>query len=216
MKKIISLPNATAKKLTFTLLWIFILSISCKKELSSSSTSPPKPPPLPPTTDSLSIFTNQRPIGKTENDKKGAGIDVGLKFQSTVAGYVDGIKFYKTPGDSGTHIAQIFSRDGTQLSSKQFSNETDSGWQVVLLDAAIPIVANTTYIAAYYSSLGNYILTAYGLKTAVTNGPLIALADSTDGINGLFKYTSMPDLPDSGYLSSNYWVDIIFEKAGNN
>jgi hypothetical protein len=216
MKKIIGSPKTTAKKLACTLLWIFILSISCKKEQSSSSTSPPKPPPLPPTTDSFSIFTNQRPIGKTENDKKGAGIDVGLKFRSTIAGYVDGIKFYKTPGDSGTHIAQIFSLDGTQLSSKQFSNETDSGWQVVLLDAAIPIVANTTYIAAYYSSLGNYILTAYGLKTAITNGPLIALADSTDGINGLFKYTSMPDLPDSGYLSSNYWVDIIFEKAGNN
>jgi hypothetical protein len=29
-------------------------------------------------------------------------------------------------------------------------------------------------------------------------------------MNGLFKYTSMPVLPDSGYLSSNYWVDVIF------
>jgi hypothetical protein len=42
------------------------------------------------------------------------------------------------------------------------------------------------------------------------------LADGTDGIDGIFKYTSMPELPDSGYLSSNYWVDIIFVKPSGN
>jgi hypothetical protein len=216
MKTIIGLPNTTAKKLAFTLLWIFILSISCKKELSAVNTSTPPPQQTPPpTTDSFSIFTNQRPMGQTENDKKG-GIEVGLKFRSSVSGYAAGIKFYKSTGDSGTLSAQLYSRTGTLLASKAFANETDSGWQTVFFDAAIPIAANTTYIAAYYNGLGNYILTAYALKTAVTNGPLTALADSTDGFNGIFKYTNVPDLPDSGYLSSNYWVDIIFEKTGSN
>ena len=98
------------------------------------------------------------------------------------------------------------------MASKAVSSETDSGWQSVFFDNAVPIIADTTYIAAYYSSLGNYILTAYALKTAVTNGPLTALADSTEGLNGIFKYTSTPVLPDSGYLSSNYWVDVIFVK----
>jgi len=219
MKTIFGLPNTTAKKMAFALLWIFILSIACKKEQSSVYTSPnpsPTPSPAPASGNPLSIFTNQKPTGQTENDKKG-GIEVGLKFQSTVAGYADGIKFYKSTGDSGTLSAQLYSRTGTLLASKAFANQTDSGWQTVLFDAAIPIAANTTYIAAYYNSLGNYILTAYGLKTAVTNGPLTALADSTtDGFNGIFKYTNAPDLPDSGYLASNYWVDIIFEKAGSN
>ena len=210
MKKIIGLPNPTAKKVVFALLWIFILSISCKKELSSEQSSS-----TPPTTDSLSIFTNQKPAGQTENDKKDSGIEVGLKFQSTIAGNIAGIKFYKTPGDSGTRTAQLYSIAGSLLASKVANNETDSGWQSVLFDAAIPIAANTTYIAAYYSSLGNYISTVHGLKTAITNGPLTALADSTDGINGIFKYTNTPDLPDSGYLSSNYWVDIIFVKPNN-
>jgi hypothetical protein len=73
----------------------------------------------------------------------------------------------------------------------------------------VPIAANTTYIAAYHSSLGNYISLKYGLKTAITNGALTILADSTDGFNGTYKYTATPSAPDTGYLSSNYWVDVI-------
>jgi Domain of unknown function (DUF4082) len=202
----INISTLAARIAALAFMWIFVLSISCKKEISSepSITQPP------PTIDTFSIFTNQKPVGQTENDRKGAGIEVGLKFQTSIAGFVDGIRYYKTPGDSGTRTAQLYSINGTLLASMAVSNETDSGWQSVFFDTAIPIVADSTYIAAYYSSLGNYILTAYALKTSVTNGPLTALADSTDGINGLFKYTSMPVLPDSGYLSSNYWVDVIF------
>jgi hypothetical protein len=202
----INISTLPAEKAAFAFLWILVLSISCKKEISAE----PSIQEPPPTTDTFSIFTNQKPVGQTENDRKGAGIEVGLKFQTNVAGYVDGIRYYKTPGDSGTRTAQLYSTNGTLLASKAVSNETDSGWQSVLFDTAIPIVADSTYIAAYFSSLGNYILTAYGLKTAVTNGPLTALADSADGLNGIFKYTSTPVLPDSGYLSSNYWVDVIF------
>jgi hypothetical protein len=210
MKEIINLVNTTIKKAAFTLLCLFLLNISCTKEQSAIAPQPP-----PPITNTVSIFTNnQFPTGQTENDNTG-GIEVGVKFQSTVAGYAEGIKFYKTPGNIGTHTGQLYSPDGKLLASKVFTNETDSGWQRVLFATAVPIAANTTYIAAYYSGLGYYILTAFGLKTAITNGPLTALADSTDGINGLFKYTNSPDLPDSGYLSSNYWVDII-ENINNN
>jgi hypothetical protein len=213
--KIVSSLNRTAEKLAFTLLWIFILGISCKKDQSAEGPSQITSQ-TPPATDSFSIFTNQKPVGPTDNDRKGGGIEFGLKFQSSVAGYVDGIKFYKTSGDSGTRTAQLYSSGGTLLASKAVNNETDSGWQSVPFDTAIPVTANTTYIAAFYSSLGFYISTHYGLKTAVSNGPLTALADGTDGVDGIFKYTSMPDLPDSGYLSSNYWVDINFVTTSGN
>ncbi|MGH3626973.1 MAG: DUF4082 domain-containing protein, partial [Sciscionella sp.] len=104
-----------------------------------------------------------------------------------------------------------YSLDGTLLASQVFLNETDSGWQTAVFEAPVPIAADTTYIAAYHSSLGNYISTISGLETATTNGPLTALADSTDGVNGLFKYTDSPALPDGGYQASNYWVDIVEE-----
>ena len=199
MKTIMGLFGIATRKVIFTILGIYLLSISCTKELSAVA---------PPTTGSVSIFTTQVPMGPTYNDSTG-GIELGLKFQSSVAGYADGIKFYKTSGDAGTHTGQLYSSDGTLLASAVFTNETDSGWQRVLFATAIPIAANTTYIAAYFSSLGNYTSTVFGLKTAILNPPLTALADSTDGINGVYKYTNTPALPDSGYLSNNYWVDII-------
>jgi Domain of unknown function (DUF4082) len=193
------LLNKTGKKITFTLSCILLLGISCSKEYSYEGAAPAGP---------VSIFTNQFPVGQTENDSTG-GIELGLRFRSAVAGYIQGIKFYKTPGNNGTHTAQLYSFDGTLLGSAVFINETDSGWQTVLLANPIAISANTTYIAACHSSLGNYISTAYGLNTAVTNGPLTALADGADGINGLYKYTNTPAFPGLGNLSNNYWVDIV-------
>jgi Domain of unknown function (DUF4082) len=193
--------NKTNKKVTFPLSCILILGISCTKEYSKEDSAPSGP---------VSIFTNQIPSGPTENDSTG-GIELGVRFRSSVAGYIQGIKFYKTPGNNGTHTAQLYSFDGSLLASAAFINETDSGWQTILFANPIAIAANTTYIAACHSSLGNYISTAYGLNTAVTNGPLTALADGADGINGLYKYTNTPAFPGLGNLSNNYWVDVVEE-----
>jgi len=189
---------ATTRKLVFTP-FMLLLCTSCGKELSMEGQ---------PSLGTVSIFTNQIPDGQTENDDRG-GIELGLKFRSIVSGYADGIRFYKTLGDSGTHTAQLYSPDGTLLASQVFLNETDSGWQTASFESPVPIAADKTYIAAYHSSLGNYISTVSGMKTAITNGPLTALADSTDGENGLYKYTDTPGMPDTGYLASNYWVDIV-------
>ncbi|MDP4265706.1 MAG: DUF4082 domain-containing protein [Bacteroidota bacterium] len=200
MKKTIGLLKTIVKPGVFTLLWICLPGISCKKEQSAVA---------PPSAGPITIFTRQIPPVQTANDKTG-GIELGVKFQSLVDGKAEGVRFYKTPGNTGLHTAQLYSSDGTLLASKRFINETDSGWQFVLFDTIISITANTTYIAAYHSSLGNYISTVCGLKTEIINGPLTALADGEDGINGLYKYTNTPDLPDSGYNASDYWVDILF------
>jgi Domain of unknown function (DUF4082) len=190
------IPQKTACALS---LCIFLSCISCTKEYSNES---------PAMAGAVSIFTSQSPLGQTVNDGTG-GIELGMKFRSAIAGNILGIKFYKTAGNSGTHTAQLFSTDGTLLASAVFTNETDSGWQRAIFTSAIPIAANTTYIAAYHSSLGNYTFTAYGLHNAVTNPPLTGLADGTDGINGLYEYTNTPAFPTHGYDSNNYWVDVI-------
>ena len=210
MEKIVGFLNTAMKKSVFTLLCIFLVGISCKKETSGYTT--PAPPPPPPVLDSVSIFGTQAPTGKTENDSTTGGIvgiELGVKFRSSVSGNVDAIRFYKTPGNSGAHTAQLYTGTGTLLASQVFLTETDSGWQTLFLATPVAISANTTYIAAYFSSLGNYVSTANGLKTAVTNAVLTALADSTDGLNGVYKYTNTPSIPDSSNVSNNYWVDVI-------
>jgi hypothetical protein len=199
LKKNFRLLIKTIEKEVITMLCILLLVISCTKETSYEGL---------PVAQQVSIFTNQILPLQTNNDNLG-GIELGIKFKSAVAGKVDGIKFYKTTGNIGTHTAQLYTSYGALLASQVFLNETDSGWQILTFASAIPIKANTTYIAACHSSLGNYSASAFGLKSAITNGPLTALADSAEGLNGVFKYTNTPDFPIFGYQSTNYWVDVI-------
>jgi len=199
MKTIIGFLNKTLKKEFFTLLCILLLHISCSKEFSYEGGFTPAP---------LSIFTNQIPSNQTINDSMG-GIEVGTKFISAIDGTVTGIRFYKSSGNIGTHTVQLYNYYGAPLATSVCDSETDSGWQTVIFPTAVPIKANTMYIAAYHSSLGNYSATFFGLKTAITNGPLTALADSTLGLNGVFKYTNILDFPIYGFQSSNYWVDVL-------
>lgn len=109
----------------------------------------------------------------------------------------------------GTHTGQLYSFDGEVLGSGIFMNGTDSGWQTMYFSSAIHINTNTTYIAACHSSLGNYISTLNGFDTGISNPPLVGLADGADGINGLYKYTNTPAFPNQGFLSNNYWVDVV-------
>jgi hypothetical protein len=164
--------------------------------------------------EAITIFTTQTPTEVTGNDGQG-GIELGVKFRSSAAGFITGVRFYKTTGNTGTHIGDLFAADGTLLSEATFGGESNTGWQEVFFNTPVAIIPNTTYIAAYFSSLGNYVGTPDYFITAVVNGPLTALADGTDGPNGIFKYTPAPSFPNS--ISSggapNYWVDAIFTEG---
>jgi len=199
MKTVTGFYKKVYKKEFFALLCVLLLHISCSKEYSYEGGFTPEP---------VSIFTNQIPSTQTINDKMGA-IEVGTKFMSSMDGTMIGIKFYKTAGNIGTHTVQLYNYYGAPLATVVSLNETDSGWQTVLFPESVPIKANTMYVAAYHSSLGNYTATFYGLKTKITNGPLTALADSTVGLNGVFKYTDILDFPIYGFEGSNYWVDVL-------
>ncbi len=161
----------------------------------------------------FTIFTGQTPAGGVETD--GTAIELGVKFRSTVAGTITGIRFYKSSGNSGTHTGELYSSTGTRLAQAVFTNETATGWQQVLFSSPVAISAGTTYVAAYFSSAGFYTSTNNYFSTAVTDGPITALADGTDGRNGVYAYTAAPAFPSSSYLSSNYWVDVIFNGVYN-
>src|SRR6185295_12322267 len=100
------------------------------------------------------IFTTQVPNGVAQTD--GTALELGVKFRSSVAGFVTGIRFYKSSGNSGTHTGELYSSTGTRLAQAVFINETATGWQQVLFSSPVAITAGTTYIAAYHSSSGFY------------------------------------------------------------
>jgi hypothetical protein len=171
------------------------------------------------------IFTTQIPVATTDNDNQSTvGQELGVKFTSTSSGFITGIRFYKTAGNSGTHIGELYSAAGARLAQATFTNETTTGWQIVSFSSPVAITANTTYTAAYFSSLGNYTEeNDYFLGRSVTNSPLSAPADGTNGASGTdpgtgqgtYKYTAAPAFPNQLYRSANYWVDVVYSTSGS-
>jgi putative lipoic acid-binding regulatory protein len=140
----------------------------------------------------------------------GSAIETGVKFRSTQAGYITGIRFYKGAANTGTHIGHLWSSTGTKLGEVTFTGETASGWQQMLFTTPVAIAANTTYVASYFSSAGYYAITNPYFTAATVNGTLTALANGTDGGNGVYIYTTTSAFPNNTYQTSNYWVDIVF------
>ncbi len=140
----------------------------------------------------------------------GLAIEVGVKFRVTQAGYITGVRFYKSAANTGTHTGHLWGSTGTQLAEAIFVGETSSGWQEVLFTNPVAVTTGITYVASYFSSAGNYSYTNPYFSSAIVNGPLRALANGEDGGNGIYIYTATSAFPTVTFQSSNYWVDIVF------
>jgi Domain of unknown function (DUF4082) len=137
-------------------------------------------------------------------------VTLGVKFRSDAAGRITGIRFYKGAGNNGTHIGLLYSSTGALLGQSSFSGETTSGWQQVSFSTAVPITANTTYVAAFFTTSGYADSLSYFTSTGVDNPPLHALQSGVDGVNGVYVYGSSPQFPSFTYGNANYWVDVVF------
>jgi predicted phage tail protein len=134
-------------------------------------------------------------------------INVGVKFQSDVAGQVTGIRFYKAATNTGTHIGELWTSGGELLAQATFTTETASGWQQVAFSSPVTIQPNTTYVASYFAPNGHYSADGPDLASSVDNAPLHALGGET---NGVYAYAATAKFPTESYESSNYWVDVLF------
>jgi methionine-rich copper-binding protein CopC len=143
-----------------------------------------------------------------------SAVEVGVKFRSDVAGVITGLRFYKGPQNTGTHVGHLWSSTGTLLGSVTFTNETATGWQQATFSSPIAITANTTYIASYFAPVGQYASDAgYFATASVNSGPLHALQDGMDGGNGLYHYGAGGGFPGGSFNSTNYWVDVVFNST---
>src|SRR5262249_4811084 len=140
-----------------------------------------------------------------------SAVELGVTFRSNTSGYITGVRFYKGPNNTGTHVGNLWSSTGTLLARATFTNETASGWQQVNFSTPVAITANTNYVASYYTTNAHFAVTqGYFASTGVTNGPLTAPANGPSVPNGPYTYGSSSAFPRSTYLSSNYWVDVVF------
>jgi hypothetical protein len=148
------------------------------------------------------------PANPANNDS--SSVEIGVKFQSDINGFVRGLRFYKGAGNTGTHVGSLWSSTGTLLASATFTGETASGWQQVTFASPVAITANTTYIASYHAPVGNYAADQNGLAARVDSAPLHALASGASGGNGVYLYGPSSAFPTNTWNATNYWVDVIF------
>lgn len=146
------------------------------------------------------------------NTTDASAVELGVKFQSSVAGTVNGIRYYKSNLDTGTHTGSLWSSTGTRLANLTFTNETSTGWQMATFSNPVAITPGVTYTASYHTNVGRYSSTNNYFTANVTNGPLTAPAAG----NGVFTYGSASLFPTSSAQGINFWVDVLFVPAAPN
>jgi hypothetical protein len=160
-------------------------------------------------TGTVTLFSpTSTPAVTTVNDPN--PVELGFKFQANTDGEITGLRFYKGPENTGTHVADLWSSNGTLLATATFTNETASGWQQVTFSNPVEITAGTTYVASYHTN-GDYSADPNLFATAQTNGPLTAPSSSSSGGNGVYAYGSASLFPTNSFNSTSYGVDVLFK-----
>ena len=123
-------------------------------------------------------------------------ITLGMKFRADTAGTVSTIRFYKgASGNNGSHIALLYNTAGQLLAQAPFTAETANGWQTVNLPAPVPIAANTTYIAAYYTTSGYATSLGYFSTGGADSAPSTPSAPASKGVTASTATATLPHSP---------------------
>ncbi|MET7243341.1 DUF4082 domain-containing protein [Methylobacterium sp. EM32] len=154
---------------------------------------------------SLTIFPGSAKPTVT-NTVDSTPVELGVKFQSSTAGTISGLRFYKSTLDRGTHVGTLWSSTGQKLATVTFANETTDGWQTATFSNPVPITAGTSYTASYYSTLGHYSSDVNYFNSNVTSGPLTASG-------GVYAY-NQSQFPTQSFNNTNFWVDVLFNAGG--
>ena len=147
------------------------------------------------------LLTSQLPAGQF-----GGNYELGVRIIADVAGHVTALRFWKGAGDTGPHVGRIWSATGTLLASVTFDNETTSGWQQQMLDAPLPLSANTEYVISVTTG-GAYPATVGFFSAPLVNNHLRAPAGG-----GL--YGAPGTFPTTAYQDANYFRDLVFVPNG--
>ena len=142
-------------------------------------------------------------------------VNLGVRFRSDIDGMVTGIRFYKSPGNTGAHFGYLYTASGALLESVAFTNETASGWQQANFLSPVAITANTDYIAAYYCPNGHYSADPNYFSADHDAAPLHAPTGSDLTPNGSFVYGAPGLFPDQAHTDTNYWVDVALLVAAD-
>jgi hypothetical protein len=132
-----------------------------------------------------------------------AGVELGVKFQTSEPIYVEGVRFYT--GDAAwSGSVSLWDASGTLLAHKADST-TGKGWQTVMFDSPVEMSTADTFVASYYAPGGAYAFDHnYFTNGSYTNGAVTALGGA--GVDGVYAYTNISAFPTEVFDDTNYWV----------
>ncbi|MBW8804605.1 MAG: DUF4082 domain-containing protein [Catenulisporales bacterium] len=148
----------------------------------------------------------------TVDSGDGNGVELGVRFSSSLSGNVTGVRFYKSAANTGTHTGSLWTPTGQQLATGTFTGETASGWQTLTFDSPVAITAGTPYVVSYHAPSGHYSVDAGYFANNHNYYPLSAPASGNLG-NALYSYGASTTFPTNTYNSANYWVGPVFDTA---
>ncbi|NUS65539.1 MAG: DUF4082 domain-containing protein, partial [Saccharothrix sp.] len=168
---------------------------------SFTTAKPPNPPGVCP----CSLFSDETtPTILEIND--GTPLTLGTRFTSDVKGVVTGVRFYKSPGNTGAHVGSLWNQNGVELATGTFTNESASGWQQLNFATPVAIAKNTPYTVSYRSTTGRYSATLNAFSERDLSWAPLRVGPTAGA------YTYAPGFP-GGQSSTNYLVDVVFEKT---
>jgi hypothetical protein len=155
-----------------------------------------------------SIFGDKEPAGLRYVSASGSGgIELGLKFTSSVAGEVLGVRFYKSRHNTGTHTGTLWTSTGKKLASVTFSSESKWNWQTALFATPVRLTPGVTYVVSYHAQR------AYSQDPSVLRGNVKRSGPLT-AVSGVYRSGPQVAFPSQSGAGDSYAVDILFKAVG--
>ena len=172
----------------------------------SLNTSVPVSPAGLSVTGPNTVFGDWTPATPDSGDT--SATTLGMSFVPSANGFVNGVRFYKSAANTGTHTGTLYSSTGAVLATGTFTNETASGWQTLTFNTQVAVTGGTQYVVGYYAPAGHYAYSAYFFSP----GPLTTVSLTALGGLGVANgvYGSGDTFPNQSYHQTNYFVDPIF------
>lgn len=158
----------------------------------------------------LNMFGTATPANPSESDD--SAVEVGVRFQSEMAGTINGIRFYQSAENTGTHVVDLWDNSGNILATAS-SNDQVVGWHEIDFSSPITILPNTLYVASYHTDSGHYADDTGVFANDFDASPLHAPADAEGQPNGVYAYGEAQSFPTNTWEQSNYYVDVDFHPS---
>jgi hypothetical protein len=144
-----------------------------------------------------------RPVQDGRSGPGPFSYEMGVKVRVSQPAELAAVRFYKSPGETGTHIGRVWSASGAELGWAMFSDESASGWQEQALNTPISLTPGQTYVVSVGIN-DFYVVTTGALSSSVASGPLWTVADGANGVFG-----PKGSFPTDTWGSSNYFIDTV-------